>query len=102
MLRDTLRSEEYFIKRYKKDIQRLQNAIVECNNILKIHEDDAHKKRICYYDIYLKRLQAFYSRYSLGISINELRKNGNITLMISIHSIFKYACILYNQINEQL
>lgn len=80
MIRDKLKGEEYFTKKYKKDIQRFQNAITECHEILEMQGVNAPGKKMCYYDIYLKGLQAFYSGYSLGVPINELRKNMNLIL----------------------
>lgn len=80
MIRDTLKSEEYFIKRYEKDIQHLKNAIIECNDILSRQGEDAPGKIMCYYDIYVTALETFYSGYSLGISLNELRNNIDLIL----------------------
>jgi len=78
-MRDQLKDIEYFEKRYKNDSMHFEEICSECNDALAelAEKGDDYKGKIhlYFYEIALEFQMKFYSGYSLGLPMKELKKD---------------------------
>ena len=69
-MRDTVKTEEYFMERYNKDASDLAERMSKYEEV--ISHPDKYNVWSFKYHIYMEAACKFYSGYSLGLGMNEL------------------------------
>lgn len=96
MTRDPLKSEEYFKNRYDKDNKRLNRALLNYETEKLKGKEDINL-RVQHLNIVYKSIMKFYTAYSLGYSLKELKED---IILIIKHTLSSWIGDDYDDIEK--
>ncbi len=106
-MRDKIKDEEYFEKKYNFHLYRYKKEFKEIKEEFEKLKDNHPYKKIekalggYYYGIFLSGFDAFYSGYSLGKDIEEIKSIGE-GLLYGLYKNFKYDIVCFEDIRATL